>query len=183
MASNVSFQNTVLSADIRFGENGYDVTIQGQMHDTVSSGYIQYMAANPPEYRATFSGSGLPFANKQQAFDNSVNYGVCKLENDAFVINIAYPNSYYIGLGTVLVPPTLYLYYTDVDNVERMVAIKISEGIPYRSLTYPKARSDVTFYNGGWELPVRTQEAILRDSAYPCMNICDADFWGMKPRQ
>lgn len=179
-----TIESTVISASVEFGVNGADVSIAGKIHDNVPSGFIRYLAANPPEYRVTFSGSGLPFANRSQAFENTANHGACKLDDQGnFVINIAFPNSYYLNLGSVLVPPTVYIYYIDSSETERMVPIKISEGVPYRTLTYPQERRNVEFYEGGWELPVRTQEQILRDSGYPCMNKHDAEFWGLKPRQ
>jgi len=120
------------------------------------------------------------------AFDNTPNKGSVKVSpGNSFSIQIKYPNSYYAGLGTVIIPPTLFISFMDNNDVETVVHIPVSKGIPYRLLTYPmqytKARKDCMFYEGGWELPVRTQEQILLDSAYPSRNRMDDNFWGLKP--
>jgi len=147
---------------------------------------VSFIAACPPDYRASYTGSGLPFANEKMAFDGTPNKGSVPLRSgNTFSVKITYPNSYYAGLGTVIIPPTLYLTYKDINNEETIVSIPVSKGIPYRLLTYPmqftKARKDCLFYSGGWEMPVRTQEQILRDSAYPPLNKMADNFWGQKP--
>ena len=47
---------------------------------------IYYSAANPPDYRATYTGSGLPFANQHIAFENSPNKGKSDLLDGNFEI-------------------------------------------------------------------------------------------------
>lgn len=172
----------LISTDER---NNQDIIVFGKIHEKVQGNTIRYVAASPPDYRATFTGSGLPFANQSQAFHNTPNKGVITLIDDTFEVALMYPNSYYIGLGTVIVPPTLYIYYINNEGIERDVKIQLSEGIPYRLLSYPaqqtKPRIDATFYAGGWNLPVRSQEQVLRDSAYPSLNTMDVNFWGLKP--
>ncbi len=147
---------------------------------------ISYIAACPPDYRSSYTGSALPFANEQMAFDETPNKGQVNIQpGNSFSIKIVYPNSYYAALGTVIIPPTLYITYKDISNAETTVGIPVSKGIPYRLLTYPmqftKARKDCMFYDGGWELPVRTQEQILLGAAYPSMNKMSDNFWGLKP--
>ena len=51
-------------------------------------------------------------------------------------------------------------------------------------LTYPPPPSSAPrcssiFYSGRNKLPVRTQEQILRDSSYPCINKMPDNFWGL----
>ena len=53
-------------------------------------------------------------------------------------------------------------------------------------LTYPQtpitiSRESPKFYDGGFQMPIRTQEQILRDSAYPSNNKMPKNFWGLKP--
>ena len=62
----------------------------------------------------------------------------------------------------------------------------MGNGIPFRMLTYQQtpvtvSRDSPNFYNGGFNLPVRTQEQILRDSAYPDKNTMPKNFWGLRP--
>lgn len=173
--------------------NRHDITIEGTIDGTVRGGIIKYEAANPMDRLSSFSGSGLPFVNYQQAFDNTPNSGEMELSiNNSFSVDILMPNSYYIGLGTVLVHPTLFIKYNNGDN-EIVLPIKVNNPVPYRSLTYPMStnhasRKNSLFYKGMKDLPVRTQEQILRDSGYPetfnekpkHKNI-PVNFWGARP--
>lgn len=158
-----------------------DITVFGRINERVHGNVIRYAAASPPDYRATYTGSGLPFANEAQAFYNTPNSGYVTLIDNTFEVKLMYPNSYYVGLGTVIMPPTLYIYYQNTQGEERVVNVKISNGIPYRTLTYPKQRDSAVFYSKGWSLPVRTQEQVLRDSGYPATNTMPDDHWGLKP--
>lgn len=165
--------------------SAHDLIVFGKINEVVKNNTVYYAAANPPDYRATYTGSGLPFANQSQAFENSPNRGSVVLINNTFEIKLMYPNSYYIGLGSVLVPPSVQLEYETIDGKQRTVTIKLSDGVPYRMLTYPSSytlpRKDSMFYSFGWKMPVRTQEQILRDSAYPSINKMSGNFWGLKP--
>jgi hypothetical protein len=164
----------------------HDIEVTGQIEEKVKDNIVHFIAAAPPDHRASFTGSGLPFANQLQAFYNTPNQGVVTLnEQNMFKINLIIPNSYMIGLGSVTVPPTLYLqYFTDNSNEERMINIKLSYGIPYRSMTYPmfpRPRQNVTFYDSQFYLPVRSQEQILKEAAYPTINYMPDNHWGTKP--
>ena len=46
-----------------------------------------------------------------------------------------------------------------------------------------KQKTSPEFYAGRELLPVRTQYEILLDSAYPCKDEMDSNFWGLKPPQ
>ena len=156
-----------------------NVHISGSIDDNVMNGMIQYVAAAPIERRATYTGSALPFATSAQALDNTPNKGSVELlRNNTFSISIKMPNSYYINLGTNLVPPTLYIMYNEGKKV---ISIKLADPVPYRTLTYPSSRVNCLFYDGLDKLPVRTQEQILHDSAYPSDLKQHSNFWGSKP--
>lgn len=163
----------------------YDMVVVGTIKEQVKNNTVYYSAANPPDYRATYTGSGLPFANQAMAFENSPNKGKAQLIDGNFEIKLMYPNSYYVGLGTVMIQPTVFLEYFTNDGKKRNTSIKLSDGIPYRMLTYPMsftlARKDAMFYNNHHHLPVRSQEQVLRDSAYPSVNRMPDNFWGLKP--
>jgi len=166
--------------------NEVDVVVNAHIKEPISSKYVSYIAATPPNFRASFTGSALPFHTQRQAFDGTPNSGTAMLgSGNTFTVKLKYPNSYYTGLGTIIIPPTLYVFYSTVDGDSRIVKIPISRGIPFRLLTYPmqftRARKDATFYEGGWEMPVRSQEQILRDSAYPSVNSMPENFWGKRP--
>ena len=190
MAYQVPFENVYCRGVIM--EGGGDgkipeIKIKGILKESVAQPRkLHYVAAAPPDYRASYTGSGLPFANQSQAFYATPNYGDVEVSSDGeFEFDVMYPNSYYIGLGTVIVPPTVYVEYKTVSGETRNISIKVDNGIPYRMLTYPmqytRARKDATFYKDGWSMPVRTQEQVLRDSAYPSTNNMADNFWGLKP--
>jgi hypothetical protein len=153
-----------------------DVTVSGIIKD-LKNKKIKYVAATPPDYRATFSGSGLPFQNQLQAFDNTPNVGEITLDhNNQFIIKLMMPNSYAVGLGSVIVPPTLFLIYDD-----KTISIKLSEGIPYRHLTYPIQRSGVEFYATQFNLFPIAQDKQLILSRYPQTNNQASDYFGYRP--
>ncbi len=147
---------------------------------------VLYWAANPPNYMTNFSGSGLPFPCPEMAFDNTPNKGAVKVVDGSFKFNIHYPNSFYAGHGNNYIEPHIYYRLCGDPSIEHKVnTIKIGEGIPYRTLSYPQnilpnVNKGVYFYDGEDTLPIRTQENILRDSAYPSKNITHDNFWGLK---
>lgn len=158
-----------------------EIVVEGQIETMVKDNIVEYIAAAPTDLRASYTGSGLPFASPEMAMQGTPNKGTITLEaGNAFKINLKMPNSHYAALGTVLVPPTLYLTFFDMNlQKERTVSIVVDEPIPYRTLTYPNQRTSAMFYDV--KLPVRSQEQILRDSAYPCQMVQAPNFWGLKP--
>ena len=146
--------------------------------------YLKYWASNSPTYSTSYSGSGLPYPNEKTAFEGSDNIGMVKLNNGKFIIKLHYPNSYYANMGTKYVPPQIKLRVVDSkgNSLSEIYKINLGNGIPFRSLTWNKKRD----WNKGplffcSDLPVRTQEQILRESAYPKTNVEPDNFWGMKP--
>jgi hypothetical protein len=165
--------------------SNFDLEIQGRIIEPVKNNEVFYVAAAPADYRASYTGSGLPFANQIQAFEGSPNIGSLRLDgNNAFSIKIMIPNSYLVGLGSVTVPPTLYIEYINMHDQSRTISIKLSNGIPYRTLTYPmypRPRKDASFYDSQFYLKVRSQEQILVEAGYPKVNYVPDNHWGTKP--
>lgn len=162
----------------------YDLLVTGIIQDNVKDNKIYYMAANQADRRATFTGSGLPFANQIQAFDNTPNMGKIQLGvTNSFEIKLITPNSYMVGLGSVTIPPTLYITYFKQCGMKHTVTIKVAEPIAYRSLTYPmdpRPRNGPLFYDNQFKMIPKTQEQLFYDSQYPCNGIQAEDFWGGK---
>lgn len=169
-----------------------DVIVEVTFKESVDQGRVQWLAAAPPDHRASYAGSGLPFPNPSAAFYGTPNKGILTVDpvmgKGSEPIRLKMPNSYYVCVGSHLIPPRLYLLYQH-HGEKRKISITLSTGIPYRSLSYPPARplTGAMFYAGGWEMPVRTQEQILRDAAYPkqntvgIRNASPALHWGLKP--
>jgi len=162
-----------------------DITVKGKIKSSDPNAKVLFWAPSPPDYRTSYSGSGLPFSSQEQAFENTPNTGAVSVQNGEFSFKIKYPNSYYVGLGTVYMPPHVNIKVCDNNNnCCEVSSIKLGDGIPFRMLTYPPppgsaARCSPMFYMGRNRLPVRTQEQILRDSSYPQVNKMPGNFWGL----
>lgn len=161
-----------------------EYTVKGTMN-SLGNSTIMYWAPNPPTYCSSYSGSGLPYPNPNIAYENTPNRGVVKTSNGKFEFKLRYPNSYYIGLGSVYVKPVCHIKICD-DKKSKIHTIELGHGIPFRMLTYQQtpftiSRDSPNFYKGGFELPVRTQEQVLRDSGYPEENKMPNNFWGLRP--
>lgn len=154
-------------------------TIKGYENRDVD---IIYWAAAPATRGIGFTGSGLPYPNPDQAYDQTPNQGAARATGGQFSIKLKSPNAYYVGLGSLYVPPVLHVKVCGEDTVHH---IPISSGIPFRTLTYPappskNPRSNAMFYCTG-DLPIRSQEQILRDSAYRSEVPMPDNFWGLRP--
>lgn len=148
--------------------------------------FLRFKAASSPTYGSNFSGSGLPFPNTDIAFENSENIGTCNISNGKFSFSMRYPNSYYINMGATYVHPEVQIQVFDSNNrsVSEIQHINLGEGIPFRTLTYPSQRDwneGPLFYKEDNLPAVRSQEQILKDSAYPNINKVPRNFWGKKP--
>ena len=143
-------------------------------------GWVHYLGAGPIDRRESLSGSALPFANPQQAFGPSANRGRVRVADGALHVEIpltALPNAYYTNLGTTYIPPIIHVAYK-VNGVMRRKIVHLGSGVPFRTLAHPSARTSAMFYNN-MDLPVRTQEDIIKSSAFPDTE--PSNFWGMRP--
>lgn len=147
--------------------------------------FVKYWASAPPTYSLSFAGSGLPYPNEEVAFEKTPNQGVARIENGKFQFPLEYPNSYYDNMLKVYVPPQVQFVFSNSDgqNIGEIHAANLGNGIPFRSLTWPMKRdwNDGPLFYCNNNLPVRTQEQILRDSGYPATNKEPGNFWGKMP--
>jgi hypothetical protein len=156
---------------VAINEGTGDITIQGEVNTMSANPTIVYWAPNPPTYSTSYSGSALPYHDSIQAYDNTPNIGAVKAENRKFSFRVKYPNSYYVGLGSLYVPPHIHFKICEendkkglLNNVKMNVSeetnnrvnnnvtgqsendgyhtIQIDEGIPFRTLTYPSPPSN-----------------------------------------
>ena len=75
-----------------------EILVQGEVKSKTPNPVIVYWAPNPPTYTTSFSGSALPYHDSIQAYNKTPN----------IEFRIKYPNSYYIGLGSLYVPPHVH---------------------------------------------------------------------------
>lgn len=163
------------------------ITISGSVHTKIKDNTIHYIAARGCQRNFSFAGSGLPFANQEQAFHNTPNKGTVQVINGKFTIELSeLPSNYMTHLGSILVPPTLYVQYYDMhDNLKTVNYTIDQQGIPYRHLTYPSQRNNVSFYETQFKLWPRSQEHILRSSEYKrypgTPPYSTEQYWGLRP--
>ena len=154
------------------------------MENAMQDSTISFWAPNPPDYITSYTGSVLPFPNPDVAFENTPNRGAVQLKGGTFEFRVKYPNAFYMNMGTDYIEPTVFI---KLCNSNKIHTVKLGDGYPFRMLTYPpsypnsRKRTSPIFYSGRNELPIRTQEQILRDSAYPDKNITPKNFWGSVP--
>jgi hypothetical protein len=172
------FEQAYCMGNVTTGSKKHDMIVYGTIMDVVDDAKVYYIAASQPDYKYSFTGSALPFSDSLQAFQNTPNKGALDLSGGSFTVKLLVPNSYYVGLGTVLIPPTLFLYYLS-HGEKKTLQIKLFEGVPYRALAYPSSMRGPTFYET--HLPIRTQEQILKGGGFPAENNEALDFWGLKP--
>lgn len=179
------YQNQHCNGSMNIMPSG-DIKISGFVNDK-SVNKVMFWAASPPTYGTSFSGSGLPYPNPLVAFDRTPNRGSVNVIEGSFSFTIKYPNAYYIGLGSLYIPPHVNIKLCNSKNSENdtKITLQIDEGIPYRTLTYQappteKPRISPLFYSEPWH-GARTQEAILRSAGYPETNTTPKNHWGLKP--
>lgn len=130
---------------------------------------VSYVAAKPPDYRQSYSGSALPFPDAQIAFEKSQNYGAHKIK-DSIAITIDFPNSYYSHVGTRLILPYVRININDsYKNLIESGIVNLGEIAPFRLLSYPSEpvpRDSPLFYSRSHLTKPRSQESILRSSGY-----------------
>lgn len=89
-----------------------DIEIIGKFSGDLDSNIVKYVAPNPPDYKASYNGSALPFHSKRQAYDNTVNIGSVKVnDKNEFKIRIMTPNTYYEDFTDQLSNPYILLSY------------------------------------------------------------------------
>lgn len=155
----------------------YDIIINIHTKQNIDNNTLYFIAPNPPDYRTSYSGSALPFFNKEQAFDNTSNKGKVLFKNKKASFGIKYPNSYYEDLGNTQVVPHVDLLYS-INGKEYIYSYKLSDNpIPYRSLTHPYTRTSPLFYKPKTEKMVASQSKLLCDTAYPLTNTSINNFW------
>lgn len=178
------FNKDLCSGTLLYHGTG-DLVVKGQLKAGSLNCKLFFWAAAPPTLGISFSGSGMPYPSPSVAYDRTPNSGVISVVNGEFTINMKYPNAYYIGLGSLYVAPHVNFKICQEGQADSYFTVQIDDGIPFRTLTYPappskKPRTSAMFYHEP-EYGARSQEEILRASAYPAINKTPDNFWGKRP--
>jgi hypothetical protein len=164
------------------GEGSY--VVKGMIETKTSDAKLLFWAANPASRGYSFTGSGLPYPSAEMAFEDTPNRGVVPVRGNYFEFRVHFPNAFYVGLGTRYIPPSVFVKVCEEGSDNKIHRITLGNGIPFRSLDHPAQRYEKNqmFYHGRDALPHRSQEQILRDSAYPEQSKgvyrVPSNFWG-----
>jgi hypothetical protein len=184
-----NFRQVLFSKDLCTGAITYtgtgDLIVKGTLKTSLPTAQLYFWAAAPATKGISFSGSGMPYSDPAMAYDRTPNKGIVNIVNGQFEFSIKHPNAYYIGLGSLYIPPHINFKLCVPGMSDSYFSVQIDDGIPYRMLTYPappgkKPRVSPLFYCEP-EQGARSQEAILRASAYPSTNTMPDNFWGTRP--
>jgi hypothetical protein len=125
----LEFKSAELTGQVVYDPDTTVFTVTGRFHGLSNVG-ITYWAANPIGRGYSYSGSGLPFANPEMAYENTPNQGDLLLDNSGqFQIQLDHPNSYYVGQGSVLLKPHVHLGANG-----KVYTVQLGDNLPYRSL-------------------------------------------------
>ena len=107
---------------------------------TVKEGFnqnsiVRFLAANPPDYRSSFAGSGLPFASADMAYEGTPNSGAVQAVMGVYEFGIQFPNSFYVKGGTTLLPPHVLVKVCSPNGGGSPEAVMLGSSIPNRTLT------------------------------------------------
>ena len=166
------------------------VSVRLDSGEIVDDNVVVFIASRSSDQRYSFTGSGMPFTNAEQAFHDTPNKGTATFKGgNLYEISLqTLPNSYYCGLGTHKVPPRVSLRWRSGGVLKGRV-VDVGKPIPYRSLTFPpngKFDRSVSFYDNEYPF-ARSQERILLESAYPSEEALlgnapePRNFWGTRP--
>lgn len=174
------FESKKCKGTVTSVNNNYDIVINGVLSPNYTTDpFVSYSASSPPDTITSFSGSGLPYASKSQAYYNSPNVGRVKVNAEGrFTIHMKRPNSYYSDFNTLATPYVRIAYNHGKDA---LVVRLDYEKVAYRSLQHPVLRTQKKEMFYAKKLPIRSQEQLLRDSAYSDLKQEAPDFWGLKP--
>lgn len=137
-------------------DNNYDIEIEISLQNVSNDISITYIAAAPADTMTNFSGSGLPYASKEQAYYNTPNKGTVKFINNIGTLRLQKPNSYYKDFNKLQKPHVL-LFIGDKQIADILIK---TEHINNRSLQYGKKEIySQTKY-------VMSQEDILKSKSY-----------------
>ena len=139
--NNSNFRKVLFDKDMCQGAialtNTGDLLVSGQLKNGMINGTLYYWASAPPTYGTSFSGSGMPYPNALVAYDRTPNKGVVQVNNGQFNFSMKYPNAYYIGLGSLYIPPHINFKACCPGQQDTYFSVQVDDGVPFRMLTYP----------------------------------------------
>lgn len=171
-----------VDAVVRRNPSDGTVSVTGKITGLgVEAQKITWSAAAPVTRGLGFNGAGMPYPNKEIAYENTPHSGVVHSVDGSFSIQLKdIPAGYYSGLGSIYVPPLITFDSVTKSGKRFQSTLWINDtAAPYRwisgapSTMKPETDSaDSTgramYYLGRESLPLfENQEAQLRARGYP----------------
>ena len=104
-AQTLTFNSHNCQGRVTIAPDMWNITVEGTVRSPQDK-KLRYIAAAPPDRRASYMGSALPFANAEMAYDSTPNKGEIDLSSGAsFKFNLVRPNAYYRANGSQLLMP------------------------------------------------------------------------------
>ena len=123
------------------------VSIKGNINNPELYASMEIYAAAPINRLTNYSGSGLPFACAQAAFENSPNY--LKIQNNGFFeVLFLYPNGFNSQDAFSKVPPTIFLKLVPLNNSEPIgISYPLEDPFPLKNIGHrPNHKYKSLFY-------------------------------------
>jgi hypothetical protein len=171
-----------VEAVVRRNANDSSVTVTGRVTGLGSiQQTIMWFAASPVTRGIGFAGAGLPYPNKDIAYENTPNQGRVDSADGSFSIQLkGIPAGYFSGLGSIYVPPMIEFHSETPAGNKFYSTLWINDtAVPYRWISgspatlRPEADTEKStgramFYFGREQLPLfDNQEAQLRAKGFP----------------
>jgi hypothetical protein len=167
---------------VRRNPNDNSITVQGRVLGLGTGPQtIMWAAASPPTRGIGFAGAGLPYPNKDIAYENTPNKGSIESQDGSFTIQLkGIPSGYFSGLGSVYVPPIIEFLSKSPSGQTFQTSLWINDtAAPYRwtsgspaslrpEIDTEKSTGRAMYYYGREQMPLfDNQEAQLRARGYP----------------
>lgn len=171
-----------VDAIIRRNTNDGSVLIQGRISGLPSIPQkISWMGASPLTRGIGFSGSGLPYPNREIAMENTPNQGSMFSPNGSFTLTLKeMPAGYFSELGSLYIPPMLEFvsethdgkrFYTNLWINDTAAPYRWNSGAPASlrpDAPDEKSMGRAMYYEGRDTMQLfDNQEAQLRAKSYP----------------
>ena len=156
------FENEFIKCDIKTIDNCQNIHITGVVYNRHNYKNVVFVANNPIDKKASYSGTGLPFPCADIAFEGTKNVAMV---NDTGNIDIkfSYPNSYYSVANKKKVVSSVFLIIEMSNGSKEFIRLQLEDLYPLRTLINRETRNGPEFYSNKYEiLRVDTAEEVLR---------------------
>jgi hypothetical protein len=156
------FENEFVKCEIKTIDNCQNIHITGIIFNRQNYKNVVFVANNPIDKKASYSGTGLPFPCAEIAFEGTNNIKMVDTEGN-IDIKFSYPNSYYSVANKKKVISSVFLIIEMANGTKEFIRLQLEDLYPLRTLINRETRNGPEFYSSKYEiLPVDTAEEVSR---------------------